>query len=190
MRFVLNLLAMFAVALAVGFGLSYYALTDGRLFAAVQVGPWSTWPQIGAPSPDPYTRAYLARTGAMQLGQAEGLQFIAHTDSDGQPLERACTYRLAGTTPVASFWTLVAVSPQWVNIAPSGSAPALHSTRIARENDGSAVIAVSPRLATGNWLETTGVGPFWLVLTLYDATAFSGFGGTVSSLPAITREAC
>ena len=35
MRFVFYLLMMIAVALGVGFGLSYYALTDGRLKSAM-----------------------------------------------------------------------------------------------------------------------------------------------------------
>ena len=35
---------------------------------------------------------------------------------------------------------------------------------------------VSKTLAPLNWLEITGDGPFWLVLTLYDTTLFSGVG--------------
>ena len=108
MRFVLRLLLSIAVALAVGFGLSYYALTDGRLFGVAQVGPWHAWPDVGANAPNPYTRGHLARTAAFELGQSEGLQFTATTDSDGQPLTRACAYRIDGKTPLATFWTLVA----------------------------------------------------------------------------------
>ena len=88
MRFLIQLLSMVAVALVVGFGLSYYALTDGRLLGALKVGPWAAWPAVGSASPDPYTRAYLARTGALQLGQGEGLAFTAADDSDGHPLDR------------------------------------------------------------------------------------------------------
>src|SRR3990170_4069258 len=102
---------MIAVALGIGFGLSWYALSDGRLFGALQVGPWAAWPEAGAPAPDPYTKAHLSRTGALQLGQSEGLQFIASTDSDGRPLLRNCRYRIDGATPVATFWTLVALDP-------------------------------------------------------------------------------
>ena len=71
MRFLINLLLMLVVALAIGFGLSWYALTDGRLFGAAQLGPWIAWPRAGSPAPDPYTRAYLARSGALQLGQGQ-----------------------------------------------------------------------------------------------------------------------
>ncbi len=181
---------MAAIALAIGFGLSFYALTDGRLFGAFQVGPWAAWPSAGSPSPDPYTRAYLARNGALQLGQSEGLQFVATTDSDGQRLDRACRYRIDGTTPVATFWTLVPTTPEGSDIARPDGLPGFHSNRVARASDGSLQLYVSRSLAPLNWLEITGEGPFWLVLTLYDTALFTGVGSNVATLPAIIREAC
>jgi hypothetical protein len=190
LRFLIHLLAMIAVALGTGFGLSWYALNDGRLFGALEVGPWAAWSAIGSPAPDPYTRAYLARAGALQLGQSEGLQFVATADSDGRALERNCRYRIDGTTPVATFWTLVAIDAGGVNIARSGAPLAMQSARIARADDGSIILYVSKSLAPENWLEITGDGPFSLALTLYDTQIFSGVGQNVATLPAITREAC
>ena len=189
MRFVLRLLLSIAVALAVGFGLSYYALTDGRLFGVAQVGPWHAWPDVGANAPNPYTRGHLARTAAFELGQSEGLQFTATTDSDGQPLTRACAYRIDGKTPLATFWTLVAQDEAGVNIAAPDVAPAIRSSAIARAADGSIIVNVGTRLLPLNWLELTGDGPFRLVLTLYDTAAFSGFSSD-ASMPSITRGAC
>jgi hypothetical protein len=190
LRFVIYLLAMMAVALTVGFGLSYYALTDGRLFAAYEVGPWAAWPDVGSPSPDPYTRAYLARTGSLQLGLTEGLQFVARSDSAGFPLERTCRYRIQGTTPVASFWTLVPTDPDGVDIARPDGPPAFHSGRLSREEDGSVILYVSRSISPQNWLEISGEGLFELVLTLYDSSIFAGVGSVVEALPTITREAC
>lgn len=189
MRFVFYLLTMIAVALGVGFGLSYYALADGRLFGVAQVGPWLAWPDIGSNTPNPYTRGHLARTAAFELGQAEGLQFTATTDSDGEPLTRACAYRIDGMTPLATFWTLVALDEHGINIAAPDMAPAMHSSRIARANDGSIVINVGTRLLPQNWLELSGEGPFKLVLTLYDTAVFSGFSSD-ASMPAIIRGEC
>ena len=189
MRFVLYLLMMITVALAVGFGLSYYALTDGRLFGVAQVGPWHAWPDVGSNTPNPYTRGHLARTAAFELGQAEGLQFTAMTDSDGQGLTRACTYRVHGKTPLATFWTLVALDESGINVAAPDVAPAMRSTAIARTGDGDVLVNVGTRLQPQNWLELTGEGPFKLVLTLYDTAAFSGFS-SAAAMPAITREEC
>jgi hypothetical protein len=190
LRFVLHLLGAMAVALAVGFGLSWYALTDGRLFGALQVGPWTAWTQVGSPNPDPYTRAHLARAGALQLGLSEGLQFVATTDDSGQRLDRACRYRIDGTTPVAAFWTLQPTALDGAAIARDGGPLAFRSSRIARKPDGSLLLYVSRSLAPQNWLEITGDGPFSLVLTFYDTSVFAGLGTSVQSLPAITREAC
>lgn len=190
MRFVLRLLMSIAVALAIGFGLSYYALTDGRMFGAVSIGPWTTWPDVGAPTPNPYARSHITREAALQLGRSEGLQFTATTDTDGAALDRACTYRIVGRVPVSTFWTLSAVDGAFVNVGAPESNGALRSSDIARAADGSLDIAVGTHLASGNWLELAGAGPFTLVLTLYDTTALSGFSSAASSMPAITREGC
>src|SRR5687768_3972664 len=111
---------MIAVALSVGFGLSYYALTDGRLFGVARVGPWTAWPDVGSNTPNPYTRGHLAREASLQLGQSEGLQFSADTDSQGEPLTLDCGYRIEGKTPLATFWTLVAVDSFGRNLAAQG----------------------------------------------------------------------
>ena len=189
MRYVLLLLMMCSVALAVGFGLSWAALTDGRLFGATQVGPWVAWSDVGSASPNPYTRAHLARAGALPLGQAEGLQFTADTDSAGEPLTRSCTYRITGRTPVATFWTLAAVDAEGVNVAAPGGPPVLRSGRLARTDDGDIDVTVGTSLMPLNWLELTGEGPFRLVLTLYDMAVFSGFSGA-ADMPVITAERC
>ena len=181
---------MLAVALAIGFGFSWYALSDGRLFGAIDVGPWTAWRDAGSPTPDPYTRAFVSRNGALQLGASEGLQFVATTDSDGQRLDRGCRYRVDGTTPVAAFWTLVPTAPDGTLIARPGGPAAFHSARIARAGDGSMQLYVSRTLSPYNWLEISGNGPFALALTLYDTSTFIGAGPTIATLPAIIREAC
>jgi hypothetical protein len=191
LRFVLNLVLMLAIALGVGFGLSWYALTDGRWFGALQSGPWTTWPQAGSPVPDPYTRAFITRNAALQLGQAEGIQLVATTDSDGRALDRACRYRIDGRTPTATFWTLVPVDDRGATIARPDGPTGFRSTRVARANDGSMQLYVSRDLSPLNWLEIQGDGAFSLVLSLYDTTIFSAVGTTETvSLPSIIREAC
>lgn len=190
MRFVLLLLVSIAIALATGFGLSYYALTDGRLFGAAQIGPWISWPDLGSSAPNPYSRGHLTREAALQLGRAEGLKFVATTDSAGDALDLSCAYTLLGHVPVSSFWTLVAVDGDGVNLAAPGTDLALRSSEIARTNTGAMVIEVGKTLAPGNWLELAGDGAFSLELTLYDTTAFSGFGSDNDTMPTITRGAC
>ncbi|NGP18674.1 DUF1214 domain-containing protein [Devosia aurantiaca] len=190
MRFVLRLLMMIAVALVVGFGLSYYALTDGRLFGAVQLGPWTAWPDIGSPQPNPYTRGHITREAALQLGQSEGLTFIANQDSDGAALDLRCSYRLDGRVPVSTFWTLEAIDPvTWANLSAPGTDAAMRSSEIVRV-DNAMLIHVGTRLRPLNWLELTGTGPFSLVMTLYDTTALLGFSSSDTVMPSITSEGC
>ena len=189
MRFVLRLLMMIAVALIVGFGLSYYALTDGRLFGAVQLGPWTTRPDVGSPQPNPYTRGHLTREAALQLGRSEGLAFVATTDSDGAPLDRACSYRIDGHVPVSTFWTLVAVDDDWINLAAPDTDLALRSSEVVRV-EGALRIHVGTALRPLNWLELAGTGPFSLVMTLYDTTALTGFTSTDMTMPTIASEGC
>lgn len=190
MGLLFRLLVGLVVALGVGFGASYYALTDGRLLAAARVGPWAAWPQVGQPVPDPYTRAYLARSGDLQLGYAEGIQFTALTDDGGEPLDSRCHYRISGMVPGASFWTLVATDLDGANIAASPELLALHSERVARSGNGVLVASISPTLAPGNWLEITPGGPFQLQLTLYDAVVFSSGNTSVDQMPAIEKVGC
>jgi hypothetical protein len=191
LRFLIHLGTMLAVALVVGFGLSWYALTDGRLFGAIEIGPWLAWRNVGAPSPDPYTRAFIARSGALELGSTEGIQFIARTDSDNRPLDRNCRYRIDGATPPARFWTMVPVDPaSGASIALPGGPADFHSARLSRASDGSVALYVSKSIAPQNWLEITGEGPYELVLTFYDTSNASGLGSEITSLPSVIREAC
>ncbi|GHA29443.1 hypothetical protein GCM10007989_26290 [Devosia pacifica] len=189
MRFVVYLAMMVVVALLVGFGLSYYALTEGRFFGTLQSGSWTAWPDIGTPDPNPYTRAHIARLGQLQLGQSEGLQFIADTDSDGEPLTRSCSYRLEGTTPLATFWTLVAVDEDGRNIALPDTPPVIRSSDLARGADGSIQLNIGTRLSPLNWLALSGSGPFTLELRLYDTASFTDTGSS-TRMPTITRGAC
>jgi len=191
LRFLVHLGGMLMVALFVGFGLSWYALNDGRLFGAIGIGPWSAWRDVGVPSPDPYTRAFIARSGALELGASEGIQFVATTDSDNRRLDRDCRYRIDGTTPAARFWTLLPVaSDDGRPIAREDGPVDFHSARLSRAGDGSVELYVSKTLAPQNWLEITGDGAFDLVLTLYETSSPSGVGTDVASLPSIIREAC
>lgn len=182
---------MLIVALGVGFGLSWYALSDGRMFGASQSGPWVSWTRVGVPSPDPYTQAYITRNAALQLGQAEGIQLIATTDSDGRRLDRACRYRVDGRTPTSTFWTLIPVEEGDRSVTRPDGPPGFFSTRIARAPDGSMQVYFSKTLSPLNWVELVGDGPFSLVLTLYDTVIFSGVGGSdATTLPSIIRESC
>lgn len=190
MRYFIHLLLALVTAIAIGFGLSYVSLERGGLIGVARIGPWVAWPDVGSPDPDPYTRAYISRTGALHLAKAEGLRFAARVDSDGEELDLNCTYRIDGSTPVAAFWTLTVTDEHGTVLTRPGSEMAINSTHLARADDGSAVVRVGPTLAPGNWLEVSGEGPFELILTIYDSSILTGVGSPETGLPAITKERC
>ena len=190
MRFLIHQLLFFGIALGVGFGLSYLALEKGQLFSTLRVGPWVAWSEVGSPQPDPYTRAHISRDAALELARAEGIRFVATQDSAGQNLLAQCTYRVDGTTPESSLWTLVAIA-QDGSFATKPNAPlALRSDHLIYEGDGSFEIHIGPDLSHKNWLETSSTGALKLALTLYDSSVFSGFTSAANSLPSIFLEGC
>lgn len=186
-----HLVLMLGIALTLGFGLSWYALTDGKLFGTIEIGPWTAWRDVGRPSPDPYTRAFIVRSGGLELGTGEGLQFVASTDDSGRPLTRECTYLVSGNTPTARFWTLVAVAPDTGALLARPDGPqAMVSTRLARRGDGGIQIYVGRQLMPLNWYELSGSGPYSLMLTLYDSASPAGAAQGSFTLPSIRRERC
>jgi len=179
-----------AVALFVGFGLTFYLLGDGRQLAASHTGAWAAWPALGGPDPDPYTRAYITRAGQLQLGKSEGIEFVAYGDDGGTHFDPHCTYLVHGLTPTASFWTLSAIAADGRIVVAKGTPLYLDSQHIPREDDGTMDIRVGPDLAPGNWLQTDGQNGYHLSLKLYDSAVFSGLGSDVSAMPTIARVSC
>lgn len=190
MRLLTHLFLFIGIALGVGFGLSYVALEKGRLFGTLSVGPWMAWTEVGSPQPDPYTRAYLSRNGALELARAEGIRFVAKQDSGGQDLLANCTYRIDGTTPETSLWTLAAIQASGASITRPQTPMALRSDHLNYEPDGSFALHVGPHLSHKNWLETSSTNAFELVLTLYDSSVFAGFSSLSDALPSIFVEHC
>ena len=185
-----NMLAMVFIALFTGLGLTYYSLADGKFIGTYHLGSWTTWAKAGTPNPDPYTKAFISLGNTLRLGRSEGIQFTTQRDGNGDLLQKNCNYSISGDVPTATFWTLRALAPDGHSITPVGANQAIQSKRISRSNNGKATIKVGALLTDGNWLEITGEGYFELILTLYDASVLSGFGGTIDKLPIITNEGC
>jgi hypothetical protein len=183
---------LLALALAIGGGAAsaWLALENLRGLGAIEIGPWTAFPNAGSRNADPYSAARAARRAELALGPAEGIRFIAGRDSQGVPLSGRCRYRLSGMVPQARLWTLHALGPDERPLRPyAARQPGLHSRELLRAEDGSFLIAIDRRAAPGNWLAVA-EGPFLLVLTLYD-TPVTGAAGLVElSLPRLVREDC
>ncbi|HEV7255427.1 MAG TPA: DUF1214 domain-containing protein [Mesorhizobium sp.] len=182
------LLAVVTLAIAIGGGAAsvWWMLERG-----LPARGWVPHANPAAANANPYVRAQLSRSGALTLGRAEGLSFIAKTDSTGEPFSANCDYLLEGPLPTARFWTLWAADPALNPLPARGPRPsALHSQQTLRSADGGMRVAASPRPQPGNWLLVGAPGPFTLVLTLYDTPAAGFQGAAPPALPDIVRTGC
>ena len=189
MRLLINLLVAIAIAVIVGLGSAWLVLDRERIFGAVRRGAWTAWPDLGSPNADPYSRAELARSGALPLGNGEGIAFVADTDDSGAALTGRCSYTVGGQTPAARLWTLTVSDRNGNLFETPARRSGFHAREILRREDGSFAISISNEPQPGNWLPITGGIPLRLTLRLYDTPlTSSGIGEAI--LPAITRKAC
>jgi hypothetical protein len=179
------------IGVALGLAVTFVTLERGFGFGAVQAGPWTAWPRVGASDIDPYARAVLSRTGEIPLASAQGISFYARTDNTGAPLSGSCDYVVAGAVPAARFWTLTLTDINGRLLENAAHRYAFTSSEILRRADNSFAIAVAPEARAGNWLPSEAGKRFVLVLKLYDAIASASPAGLAgASTPTLTRRRC
>jgi hypothetical protein len=190
-RFFLGTLFAFAVAAAVGLGVTWLSLTRGAAFGAVSIGAWTAWPRTGTVGIDPYARAMIARSGELPIGVGDGVAFYAKADDQGKTFDGRCDVDISGITPTARFWTLTLYDLDGKLVANSINCFAFTSQEIIRSSDGSFTIRIGPRARYGNWLPTGGVERYILVLRLYDTpVGVATRAGREAPMPAITAREC
>lgn len=162
--------------------------TGGRTIVA---GPWQGAPRNGTFDVDPYTLAADERSGVLPLGVAEGLSFVARTDSDGRTFSPACDYVVTGPMPQARFWTLSLLDSSGFPVADPAGRYGFTSAEVLRPTDGTVAINVAPEARSGNWLPTGHAGSYVLLLRLYDSS-LSTMGTVFESadMPSITKAGC
>jgi hypothetical protein len=190
-RLLIGILFAFALAAVVGLGLTWLALNDNLAFGGIRVGAWSAWPKNGTPNIDPYARAVVTRTGALPLGSGDGVAFVARTDDTGAMLDGRCDIHVDGITPTARFWTLTLYDTEGRLVASALGRHGFTSQEIVRRGDGTVDIVIGPRARPGNWLPTSGVERYVLVLRLYDTpVGVATRAGRETPMPAIKKRTC
>ena len=181
-----------AIAGAVlGLLLTWLSIERGHGFGAVRAGPWIGWPKAGTGRADPYARAAMARTGQVPLDLAEGLTFIARSDSSGARLDPACSYAIRPPVPIARYWSLTVSTPEGQQQRYDAIRRGMTSSEIFRRGPNGFTIMVASAVKPGNWLPIMPGEPFVLVLRLYDtpvSAAASALGA--QDLPRIERKDC
>lgn len=180
-----------AVCLGVLLGLVITIHTLDQANRNVVAGPWHAEAAQGAGEIDPYALAANARSGLLPLGAAEGLSFVASSDTKGGALSGRCEYAITGPVPPTRFWTLSLLTPDGFPVANAAARTGFTSAELLRMADEPFEITVAPEARSGNWLPTGGARQYVLMLRLYD-TGLSTVGTVLeaAAMPKIRRVAC
>lgn len=190
MRFAFGVLLVALVAATVGLGSAWHALERGWFDPQVRVGAWTVFPMEGDPAASPYAVARLSQRGRVPLGPAEGIALRALTDDAGRPLDPACRYRLTGTVPAASLWTLAVTGRDGRLPSSPTRRFGFTSRSLVWSAGGSIDIRIGPEPQPGNWVATTGLRNMALALHLYDTAVVAAGEVERAAFPAVVREAC
>lgn len=183
------------IALIIVFGGGTWAtmqiLTTSFGFGAISVGPWRAYPKIQTDKADPYARARRAYDGRLYLGRAEGLEFFAELDSDGNGLSGRCVYSLEGRVPPARFWTF-RVTDRRGNPTPAHplTPKTLQSWRLLQDSEGGFEAYIGRTPHAGNWVSVDSSSPIRFVLTLIDTPAAAVVDKSTLIMPRIERLIC
>ncbi len=191
MRFLTALICVIVCGVVLGSAMTWISVQETRGFGALKVGEWTAWPDAGSADADPYTDARIAVDGRVPLGAAEGVLFIAKKDADGQPLQRACDYRINGKLPAARYWTLTAQNSDGADIAdPFGRVEPVISEHSIWQDGTVDILIGATRRGGAEWLPLSGTGPMQLSLRLYD-TQVTGTGAVGQvRIPQVERIRC
>ncbi len=191
MRLILLTIVTLLVATIVGLGATWMTATRGVAVGTIEIGPWIARPKAGTSDIDPYSRASVARSGALPVGTGDGVTFTAKTDDARRPLDGRCDVIVKGVTPPARFWTLTIYDTKGQLVANTLQRYGFTSQEIVRESDGSFEVRIAPRARSGNWLPTGGIDRYTLALRLYDTPVGVGTRTQKDApMPSITTAGC
>ena len=95
-----------AIALFAGLASSRYVIDHGWFLTTETYGPWQHWIREGRTDSDPYTRAHLAKSGALRIAADSAGIYEARADSQGARLHSSCDYVLEGPDLGGLWWSL------------------------------------------------------------------------------------
>ncbi|MFK7793275.1 MAG: DUF1214 domain-containing protein [Devosiaceae bacterium] len=181
-------LSMALTAIVLGTISAIYATQTLRPTGMLEVGPWEAVRAVGDAAADPYAHAFLASSGQLPPGSAEGMRFVALASSSGQPLVPGCTITVSGLVDVARLWTLTLAAPNGEALSrPDAARPlALHSQDLIYTSDGGFELTIGPRPQTVNTVFVSSQQPISLVLHVYDGALTSAPENGEAALPRIS----
>ena len=169
-------LSMALTAVVAGTASAIYATQTLRPTGMVTIGAWEAVRAVGDAAADPYAHAFIASSGQLPPGSAEGMRFVTLTTDNGRALVPGCSITVAGTVEIARLWTLTITQPNGAALGPrNANRLTLHSRDIVYNADGTFALTVGPRPETPNAVILRSTQPIALVLHVYD--------GSITSIP-------
>jgi hypothetical protein len=163
-----------------------------RVFREIHNGPWFTSEDFGANTASDRVRTMVARKGLFALKKDETIYFTSTRDDDGQALDAACDYVLAGGPLAARWWSVTVYAADDFLVANPANRYSYDMNSVSAGPDGHYAIRISPRPQDGDWLFAgqAGDGPFSLTLRIYNHEAEVHSDLTGVALPSIRKEGC
>ncbi|MET0906047.1 MAG: DUF1214 domain-containing protein [Bradyrhizobiaceae bacterium] len=191
MRLIFLTLLALIIAAGVGLGLTWTTATRGVDLNTLTIGAWTARPRSGSSEIDPYARASVARSGELPIGTGDGITFTATTDDGKKPLDGRCDVVISGVTPPARFWTLTLYDSKGRLVANTLDRYGFTSQEVVRSADGTFEIRVAARSRAGNWLPTSAIDRYVLMLRLYDTpVGVATRSQKDAPMPAVTTLGC
>jgi len=155
------------------------------------VAHWSTDPDIGSANADGLLRARVARVGLFALTRDEAVYFTRAVDDAGASLDPACTYRLAGGSLPAGWWSVTLYAEDSL-LARNADQAASVNAQSPGLNPTAWTASIGPtRPEDGTpWLSTRNTRSFDLTLRLYEPEPSVLGPGASLPFPALTRLSC
>ena len=191
MKFVMKLMMLILIALVLGGGTAFYALSNPQIIKEgfIANGPWTTSLLFGNESSGIYSKAVVAKIGLFALNRKETIYFTAFTDSDGEPLQSTYRYRIEGGSLDTRWWSLTVYGEDNFLIPNKHKRYAYSMNNVEQKTDGSYTIGLSKTPQQGNWLPTGDLDQkLSLTLRLYNPPADIYKKLETIQLPRIIKE--
>ncbi|GJM01774.1 MAG: membrane protein [Rhodomicrobium sp.] len=167
MTFFMRFVTFILLAMVVGLGLTSISLSTGSGLAAKRLGGWKSWKSAGHQNADPYTRAYVAKTGQLPLPPQIAQTYFALYDNAHRRLHTSCSYLVESPAVEAKWWTLAVYDLNGKIFKNDVGRYSFNAGSAMTRFNGGFRVFLSQSPQPDNWLPIGEYGQFVLVYRLY-----------------------
>jgi hypothetical protein len=188
LKIILVVLSILVLGVGLGVGSAALGLYSVYRVGSISNGAWTTSLATGSEKADPYNRALVAVGGLLALNPSEVMYYSADKDSNGNPLNADCTYKVEGKAPDARWWSVTVYGADGYLI-PDTERYSYSLTDLTPDSNGVYTIYLSKSRHSGAWLSLGNEKTFNLSLRLYNPwQSVRSNAGTVELLRVIKED--